>query len=193
MNDFINDRFEIFPIIDTDFLIGAMPQLKYIKRLQKHGGIYFRPTKYFRDLDDNDSRKDIDENKPNKFDFIPGNESLTLENEFKEFKLGSESIVIDATNGSLTLSSVGCEMGGNDSIYCFSFFSENNYLTFIKDYDYGEFGNYALVITDVLELKRRVFKVLIEKGKSDVHGGKITCMTKKFMLDHLKIFQKLSK
>ncbi|CAK1825848.1 Tetratricopeptide repeat protein [Vibrio crassostreae] len=187
--NYSNDRMALNHVGKNDLLVRVMPELKYIQKLQDEGEMMFKSTKFFRDLEDHDPRQDPNDNKPKKFQLIPEGKVVTVQDEIVDFGNGSLSLVVDAKGGSVDVTNMSFEIGGQESIYCFSTVSESNYESFFSNYEWAKLGGYALVINDINEFRNRVYESLNKVGKAKIQDGMVTYVPSDFMENIQAVFR----
>lgn len=173
-DEFIIKRMNIPKIQNEDILIRVMNKPVYADNLSKKGEIRFVPTKEYRDSEDK-ARKDKNENRPISHIMVDEKIPLHLNHQVKEFKLDGGNVTFGHAGKGTILSST-YEVGGMESVACFTLITKDRADDFIANYDCEQFGDDAVVITDISQFNSRVANYLNMKGKNNILHGPITYM-----------------
>ena len=185
---YIDDRKEIMPLDENSILVRVMPELEFIESLQNEGEMLFKPSRVFRDSDTNDPRTDVDENKQDKYEILPSDKVIRIENQLWQKEIGGMNFSIDARGSAVEIAGMQLAIGGQENIYCFSAFTKANNKEFICNYQWDSLGRHAVVIKDVHEFKKRLLEAF-KASKQDVESGHVTYIPDEQMKNVRAVFK----
>ncbi len=181
-NEFIDKRMAISKIKNDDILLRVMDKSIYADNLHTKGEIRFVPTREYRDSEDL-ARKDSDENRPIHIDLVTKDKPLVIDNSVKVFNIGGGKISMGGL-GKGTVFEASFEVGGMESVACFTLVTKDNVEQFLSNYDESKFGTESVIITNVLNFRGKVIESLEKNGKHNIKSGSVTYMRE----EELKLF-----
>lgn len=120
------------------FILIRTMEFEFLEKLKEYGEILFKPTKFFRELEKNDPRKDPNDNKPKINVMVSEDAPLKI--------------------GEVTIFESKIQVGGLQNIYCFTGINEGNYRDFLLQADIEKFGEHAIIVHKPKKLIARIRK-----------------------------------
>lgn len=173
-DEFITERMKIPKLVHGDILVRVMNNPDFADSLYTKGEIRFVPTREYRETGDK-ARGDKGENRPIINTIVEDGAPITIDNQIVEHHIGGGKVTFGGT-GKATIYSSKIEVGGMESVACFTLITKERVADFISNYDCEQFGNDAIVITNIQQFNHRVSQSLMVNGKSNVKHGAITYM-----------------
>lgn len=148
-------------------LMKVMP-LEFLQKMLYEGEFFFRPSGFFRGLEESDPRKDENDDKPLTWE-------LSQDDKFKyDSVISADGTGINLRgieDGLLSAMKIKFHHGGFSNIYCFASITEENYSSFIERNSLKKFGDYAIVIKDIFPLIELL--QLAEKTNTEIEDGSL--------------------
>lgn len=172
--DYVGERQKHYPLAGDAVLIRKVSKETYAKSMMEQGQLMFASTEFHRQSEGKDGH-DPNENKPKTVDLLPSG-PLHIGSDDAPFHkdLGYGISISGDGDVDATIASSTIQIGGQNSISCFSALCKENRDVFFEKYEWSKFGQYAVVIRRPHEFVEQVRKAMIQQRQPYLSSGLVT-------------------